>query len=209
MMTKLKIAGIVVGVLLVLYVTSILTQNSRLRDKANQLDGQYAVLATQYEELESESLAYIKMEFAHIAVRDAQIARLEQDIVEKHKVISKDAVAFNKAMEELEGLKGTEGYVASLELNLSRAVKIIDDQAGVIKGQESIIFNLKEKYKAQVVISDTYKVLWEGQVGLGKINIKRLTIAEKRLKNFGFTNKLFGTAAVVLGGYLAYDLIRR
>ena len=103
--------------------------------------------------------------------------------------------------------------VKELVMNLLAQVASGKDQVFTLSKQvetwKGAYVNSEKKYQAQLKISETYKVLWEGEKGLRqKIEI-RLNLQSKRVGILEGRAKLTSTAGVVVGGVALLAILLR
>ena len=70
------------------------------------------------------------------------------------------------------------------------------------------IFNLKKQYNAQLTISKDISKLYENEVVLHALALKRLEVSEKQIKGLKFGGKIKTGAMLIFAGVMGYTLIK-
>jgi len=174
----------------------------------------YSVLKGQYELLQVENKELIKVNEQEIAEYQAKIADRNKKIEE---IIATVALKNDK-------IQGLHQITTNLEQELSNLVsnedKIINLQKqvtswkdkftlieSIVKDKDEIIFNLQEKYNAQLKISLNYKEMYEQSQQLVLLADKRLKLADRKIRSvrLGSTVKTIVIGTVV--GFVIYDKV--
>ena len=100
-----------------------------------------------------------------------------------------------------------EPLVINLREQVYNLTLAVDAKEQIIQGNDKIIFNLTEKYNAQLVISYDYKKLYETEKELHALAIDRLKVADSRIRGLRFGSKL-KTVGIIAGlGAIGYLLL--
>ena len=200
-----------IGAILIICITFFLTRACYKRDT------NYDVLKGQYNLLQTETNALIKVsqkeitEYQNtIAERDTRIKEISATVAVKNKKIQDLHIATQNLEDTLDfyTLIPNEDKI----VNLRKQVEAWKDKFAIIstivKDKDEIIFNLQEKYNTQLKISLNYKEMYERSQQLVLLADKRLKLADKKIRNarLGSTVKTIALGAV--GGYLIYKVVK-
>ena len=169
--------------------------------KYNRLKGEYQ----SYYEM---SRVVVRKSLEEIDTQDKEISVLDKEITYLHGIIEvKDADLADKEEElgvikrNFESLEACQSQYDKLSIAFSLCKSI-----GVDK--DEIIFNLNEKYESQVVISISYKDMYESVQGIVDIRTKQVKELEKINKRLRFSSGLKSGLAVVLAGLIVYNMVK-
>jgi len=200
-----------IGAILIICITFFLTRACYKRDT------NYDVLKGQYNLLQTETNALIKVsqkeitEYQNtIAERDTRIKEISATVAVKNKKIQD----LHIATQNLEDTLDFDTQISNEDkiVNLQKQVEAWKDKFAIIstivKDKDEIIFNLQEKYNTQLKISLNYKEMYERSQQLVLLADKRLKLADKKIRNarLGSTVKTIALGAV--GGYLIYKVVK-
>ena len=219
-----------IGAILIICITFFLTRACYKRDT------NYDVLKGQYNLLQTETNALIKVsqkeitEYQNtIAERDTRIKEISATVAVKNKKIQDLHIATQNLEDTLDfyTLIPNEDKIVNLQKQVKVWKKKFTISESIIKdlGQPieyydehgvkkikypegSITFNLQEKYNTQLKISLNYKEMYEKSQRLVLLADKRLKLADKKIRNarLGSTVKTIALGAV--GGYLIYKVVK-
>jgi len=145
-----------------------------------------------------------------IEVRDMEIESLIETRIEneRERMVLLARIERLQAEEPVQPELETEPLVINLRAQILELTLVVDTQEQIIQSNDKIIFNLTEKYQAQVGISDSYKAMHENEKELHRLAIDRLKIADKRIASLRFTGNAKNVLVVVAGGAIAYLLLK-
>jgi len=205
---KFKVVFIVAG-LIILTVIIVGALGNYYDTKSDELRGYYE---GKLDEAKVEALILTE-EIAH---KTEYIAQLETENILLIETRIKDERRANLLLAEVERLQAIEPSQPKLEdeplvINLREQVYnltlAVDAKEQIIQGNDKIIFNLTEKYNAQLVISYDYKKLYETEKELHALAIDRLKVADSRIRGLRFGSKL-KTVGIIAGlGAIGYLLL--
>jgi len=101
----------------------------------------------------------------------------------------------------------SEPLVVNLRMQIEKMALIIYKQEQIIQGNDKIIFNLVEKYEAQLIISEDYQELYESEKNLHSLALKRLSVSESRIRGLRFGHSLKNAGFVIVIGALIYVIV--
>lgn len=218
-----------IGAILIICITFFLTRACYKRDT------NYDVLKGQYNLLQTETNALIKVsqkeitEYQNtIAERDTRIKEISATVAVKNKKIQDLHIATQNLEDTLDfyTLIPNEDKIVNLQKQVKVWKKKFTISESIIKdlGQPieyydehgvkkikypegSITFNLQEKYNTQLKISLNYKEMYEKSQQLVLLADKRLIIADRKIRNarLGSTVKTIVIGTVV--GFVIYDKV--
>ena len=218
-----------IGAILIICITFFLTRACYKRDT------NYDVLKGQYNLLQTETNALIKVsqkeitEYQNtIAERDTRIKEISATVAVKNKKIQDLHIATQNLEDTLDfyTLIPNEDKIVNLQKQVKVWKKKFTISESIIKdlGQPieyydehgvkkikypegSITFNLQEKYNTQLKISLNYKEMYEKSKQLVLLADKRLIIADRKIRNarLGSTVKTIVIGTVV--GFVIYDKV--
>ena len=145
-----------------------------------------------------------------IEARDTEIESLIETRIEneRERIVLLARIERLQAEEPVQPELETEPLVINLRAQILELTLVVDTQEQIIQGSNKIIFNLTEKYNAQVGISDSYRSMYENEQALHRLAIDRLKIADKKIASLRFTGNVKNTLVVVAGGAIAYLLLK-
>ena len=192
---------------LVLLTVAILVNRACTSDADSQYwKGQYDSLK-EITDIESDILL-ADIDKLHGVIEDAQkaielltITRVEQERrINLLEFERQDLVESEPSQPELE----SEPLVINLRAQIAKMSLVIYEQEQIIRGNDEIIFNLVEKYEAQLIISEDYKKLYENEQRLHFLAVKRLSVTENRVRGLRFGHSLKNAGFVIVIGTLIY-----
>jgi len=209
-LVKWKYAFVVAG-LIVLTVIVLGAINNYLGNKEDELRGYYEgklAEATAEKAILTEEIAH---KTAYIAQIDAENEILLETRVhdERRLLVLLAQVEELQAEEPIQPELEIEPLVVNLRLQIERMTLVIERQEKIIIGNDEMIFNLTQKYSAQLIISEDYKKLYENESELHSLAVKRLTVSENRIKGLRFGSKIKTGIMVAVIGAGAYLLIAK
>lgn len=145
-----------------------------------------------------------------IEARDTEIESLIETRIEneRERIVLLARIERLQAEEPVQPELETEPLVINLRAQILELTLVVDTQEQIIQGSNKIIFNLTEKYNAQVGISDSYRAMYENEKELHRLAIDRLKIADRRIASLRFTGNAKNVLVVVAGGAIAYLLLK-
>ena len=202
----LLFAGIILAVILVLTVI----RSCTITDKYSVLVGEYNALKARYDidtKVLTEEIGH-QNEIIEAAQREIELlleTRVENERrLSVYKAQLEELVYEEPVQPELEH----EPLVVNLRQQIAKMSLVISEQEQIIRGNDKIIFNLTEKYKAQLVISEDYKRLYENEVQLHSLAMERVKLLESRVRGLRFGTQLKNGVIVAAIGIGAYLLLR-
>jgi hypothetical protein len=170
--------------------------------KYNKLKGEYQ---TYYE----ISRAVVEKSIQAIDEQNDEIGILSKKLTYLHGIIEvKDADLADKE-EELGELKRDFADLEECQAQYDKLVEAFTLCKSIGVDKDSVIFNLNEKYEAQVVISLKYKDMYESTLPLIDIHIKQVKELENINRRLKLTSKLKTGIVVAMAGVVLYSLLRK
>ena len=205
---------VIIGLIL-LVSCALLVRSCKISDRYSTLLGEYQALKGI--SAENERIAKEKIADAH-----ADIDNLVEDNRQLHLQISESVGNISnldgdvvRLEDELATIRTEAETIPNLKeqiVNLEGQVNICKERftlaENIIADKDEIIFNLKEQYELQIGISVNFEALYLEQKALVLKGEELRTVISRRLRvaKFGGTFKTLTLG--VLGGYLAYKLIK-
>ena len=205
------------GILLVVFCI-ILLHSCNLGDRVSRLQGELRVansILTETEKIAEKNIdkslakiddlqkdtSKLKVEVSNsmvkIGEKDELIVRMEDELYELR--VHMDS---SNQLENLqEQVVNLEGQVNTWKEKFTLAQKIITDK-------DSVIFNLKQQYTLQINISADYKKLYEDTKGVLNRSEVLIGITKRKLRTAKFGGTFKTIAIGVLGGYVAFKLLK-
>ena len=176
--------------------------------KVDELKGQYkeasriAKIERQIkEETIKEQQGKIEKLTNKIEVRNAEIVKKEQANVK----LDGSVADLEREFDDLEQQDAKIG-------NLMQQVEVWKEKfalaQSIIADKDEIIFSLTEKYDAQLVISNSYKDLYETLVVNTKKLEKIVTAQDRQIKRFRLTSGLKTGVVIGLAGLVVYGVLK-
>lgn len=208
--TKYLLKYLIIGVLLMCALFFLLRSCS-VTDRYSRLVGEYEALTKVQEEAESTAQINIenalenidnltnrnkgltrRIELAEMEIveTDGDVARLESELIDAQDTGDKDA------------------QISNLTEQVNTWKKRFTLARDIITDKDKIIFNLNEKYESQLRISVDFEKLYIAEKDLRQRGNVLLDISSRKLRT-AKTGGTFKTMVIsVLGGYVAYKLIK-
>ena len=205
------------GILLVVFCI-ILLHSCNLGDRVSRLQGELRVansILTETEKIAEKNIgkslakiddlqkdtSKLKVEVSNsmvkIGEKDELIVRMEDELYELR--VHMDS---SNQLENLqEQVVNLEGQVNTWKEKFTLAQKIITDK-------DSVIFNLKQQYTLQINISADYKKLYEDTKDVLNRSEVLIGITKRKLRTAKFGGTFKTIAIGVLGGYVAFKLLK-
>ncbi len=184
-------------------------KSCNLYDENSVLKGKYAT----YQTLAKE---HTKLMQAAIVEQEKKIKELEQkQIIYEENIKKKEGqiASLHGTTGELEKqrreLTDKDAIIANLDTQIAAWKEKFSLAQSVIEEKDKIIFNLTEKYDAQVTISNSYKLQFEEGQKLNQIAELRIQSLEKELRISKFTGKIARAGTLILAGLVAYVAIAK
>jgi len=184
-------------------------KSCNLYDENSVLKGKYAT----YQTLAKE---HTKLMQAAIVEQEKKIKELEQkQIIYEENIKKKEGqiASLHGTTGELEKqrreLTDKDAIIANLDTQIAAWKEKFSLAQSVIEEKDKIIFNLTEKYDAQVTISNSYKLQFEEGQKLNQIAELRIQSLEKELRISKFTGKIARAGTLILAGLVAYAALAK
>lgn len=176
--------------------------------KADELKGEYKkaseiakVERLIKEEVIEEQKEKIEVLNTTIEVKNTTIAKKERNNIELGNTVADLEKEFDNLTDKDEKIE-----------NLIQQVEVWKEKfslsQGIIADKDDVIFSLNEKYDAQVVISTSYKDMYESVQGLIDIRTKQVKELEKINKRLRFSSGIKTGVAIGLAGLVIYSLLK-
>jgi len=143
-------------------------------------------------------------------VLDMEINQLKEEnaAIDNDRRVTKKKLADVLAEEPVQPELEEEPLVINLRQQVRLLTFVLEGAEKELENKDKIIFNLTEKYNAQVGISDSYRAMYENEKELHRLAIDRLKIADRRIASLRFTGNAKNVLVVVAGGAIAYLLLK-
>ncbi len=168
----------------------------------------YNKLKGEYETYYKMSRVVVHKALEEIGEQDKEIVALDEKITYLHGIIEvKDADLADKEEElgvikrDFESLEACQSQYDKLSIAFTLCKEINIDK-------DTLMFSLNEKYEAQLVISISYKDMYESVQGIVDIRTKQVKELEKINKRLRFSSGLKSGLAVVLAGLIVYNMVK-
>ena len=179
-----------------------------LYDGASELKGEYEALKVIQKAESDKAAAAVKMYEGLIAERDSAIAGLNAEIDKTEATLE----VKERDLKELQALEPLIKDKDELIVNLRAQIKTLTDQftlaRSVIRDKDAIIFNLTEKYDAQVLISVTYRDERDRATQLQQVAELRIKGLEGMVRRSRFGSSIKSVLVAGAAGYIGYSLLR-
>ena len=141
---------------------------------------------------------------------DMEINQLKEEnaAIDNDRRVTKKKLADVLAEEPVQPELEEEPLVINLRQQVRLLTFVLEGAEKELENKDKIIFNLTEKYNAQVGISDSYRAMYENEKELHRLAIDRLKIADRRIASLRFTGNAKNVLVVVAGGAIAYLLLK-
>lgn len=170
--------------------------------------GMYESEKQKNEDLRNQTAQEIENLRNIIAQKDAFISKINEEVEEKYAEIEK----LHGVTDELESvyktLTNNIEKIHNLESQVSTWKEKFTLAESIIKSKNEIIFDMNEKYVAQLNISNKYKELYENEQSLRELAEKRLNLADKKLSGLRFQLNLGKGVVIGLGALIIYGLVK-
>ena len=183
--------------------------------KSCNLYDENSVLKGKYETYQALAKEHTKLMQAAIAEQEKKIKELEQkQTIYEESIKKKEGQIANLhgTTAELEKkrreLTDKDAIIANLDTQVAAWKEKFSLAQSVIEEKDKIIFNLTEKYDAQVTISNSYKLQFEEGQKLNQIAELRIQSLEKELRISKFTGKIARAGTLILAGLVVYTLVK-
>jgi len=201
MRTKMNIKTVAVIVALCLAVVFLLMDKCGDTAKYNKLKGEYQTYYTISKKVVQQSIQAINKQGEEIEVLDKKIKFLHGIIEVKDKDLADKEEELGELQKEFDSLDECQEQYNKLVEAFTLCKSINSDK-------DTLIFSLNEKYEAQVVISISYKDMYESVQGLADIRTRQVKELEKINRRLKLTSGLKSGLAVVLAGVVLYSLLK-
>jgi len=213
-MNKQVIKYAIYGAIIIIFCV-ILVRSCTISDRYSRLQGEYTALrgiATENARIAEDKIdkaneTIIELDRAnaqlikHVKLTELELSNLDGDVVQ----LEGELVTIRHQVETIPNLRAQvvnlEGQVNTWKVKFTLAEKIISDK-------DSIIFNLKQQYGLQLGVSAEYKALYENQQHLVEKCNTLLGITQRKLRTAKVGGAVKIIAVGVLGGIVAYKLIK-
>lgn len=197
----------VIGLLIVavIFLTLDKCGNSR---KADELRGQYeeASQTAKVERLIKEEI--IKKQKEKIAEAESTIATLNENVAKKDKGITELGNTVTELEDEFGSLIDKDEKIANLVQQVGVWKDKFSISQDIISDKDAIIFSLTQKYESQVVISDSYKTMYDTLT----LNTKKLeqivTVQDWQIKRLKLTGGLKTGIVLGLAGLIVFNVLK-
>jgi len=178
-------------------------------DRYSVLKGRYEALAEEYDTQRDNTEAQIASLRNIIAQKDEKIRNITSHIVEQEGKISQLHEQTKKLEDTYVVLLDNEAKIDNLETQVSTWKQKFQIAEAIISNKDDIIFNLTEKYEAQVKISLEWRDMYKNESTLRTLAEKRLRLADRRIGRLKFGGTIKTGLVVGLAGVVVYGLVRK
>lgn len=203
-----NIKNVAVVVTLSLAIVFLLMDKCGSSRKADELKGQYEE-ASRIAEVEKRiKEEIIKEQREIIEKQDSLIAKANKKVEIKNNLISSLGNEVADLEDEFSNLTDKDEKIANLVSQVSIWKEKFTLSQSIIKDKDDVIFSLNEKYEAQVIISISYKDMYESVQGLVDIRtnqVKELENINRRLK---LTSKVKTGVVIGIAAIVVYSLLK-
>ena len=169
--------------------------------KYNKLKGEYQAYYTISKKVVQQSIQAINEQGEEIEALDKKIEFLHGIIEVKDKDLADKEEELGELQKEFDSLDECQEQYNKLVEAFTLCKSINSDK-------DTLIFSLNEKYKAQVVISISYRDMYESVQGLADIRTKQIKELEKINRRLKLTSKLKTGIVITMAGVVLYSLLK-
>lgn len=198
---------VIVGILIGLFLLSVV-------DKCGQ-SNKYKKLRAEYKELNAiHKISHEKSKEA-ISEKTEEIRRADKKIKELELAVAKKGKILTEKGSEIEELE--EAYDEAITkdeqiVNLQRQVQLWKEKfhiaENIIADKDAIIFSLTQKYEAEFVISNEWKSMYENELEMRNNLEAQIKALRKQVRGIKFGSTTKTGLLVIVGGILAYQMIK-
>ena len=199
---------IAVVVVLCLAIVFLVMDKCGSSSKLDELKGEYkeANEIAKVEKMIKEEI--IKKQNEIIEKQDSLIAEASKKAEIKNSHISRLGSTITDLEDEFDTLEQQDAKIGNLMQQVEAWKEKFSLAQGIIADKDEIIFSLNEKYNAQLIISDSYKSLYETlQVNTKKLE-KIVTVQDWQIKKYKLTGGLKTGIVLGLAGLVAYGVLK-
>ncbi len=195
-------------VVLVVVIIFLLLDSCGSSRRADELRGQHEE-ASQIAEVERRiKEETIREQNKKIEEQDLLIAEANREVEIKNDHISSLGNTVAELEEEFDNLTDKDAKINNLTKQIEAWRDKFNLSQSIISDKDAIIFSLTQKYKSQVVISDSYKTMYDTLT----LNTKKLqlivTAQDWQIKKLRLTSGLKSGFVVVLAGLIVYNMVK-
>jgi len=205
-MTKKIYTAVSVAVLLALIFMCM--RSCKLYDKLSIVKGQNIILTKERAEAYTSLADMKKRVDAKQAQIDSQIAEFGSEIASNERTIATLGTTIGVLENDLAGLTDKDEII----VNLKRQIEVWGESFAllerVVEDKDRIIFSLTEKFESEKSLRITYESVIEQDDLLIQNQKVQIKLLERKYIGSRIGGKLAVAAGVVLGGILAYKMIK-
>ena len=205
-MTKKIYIAVSVAVLLALIFMCM--RSCKLYDKLSIVKGQNIILTKERAEAYTSLADMKKRVDAKQAQIDSQIAEFGSEIASNERTIATLGTTIGVLENDLAGLTDKDEII----VNLKRQIEVWGESFAllerVVEDKDRIIFSLTEKFESEKSLRITYESVIEQDDLLIQNQKVQIKLLERKYIGSRIGGKLAVAAGVVLGGILAYKMIK-
>ena len=206
-MDKRKIVKCGVYAVIVLSLFLFITKSCNLYNSYSVLKGQYELLQAENNSLIEISQKEISKYQNKIAERDRKIEEITETVAIKTKKIQELSEISTNLEQEIAGLNNKDIIINKLKENITIWKQKFTIAESIIADKDKIIFNLQEKYEAQLKISLNYKEMYEKSHQLLLLSNKQLKLADRKIRSARLFSSVKTIAIGAIAGYIIYDKV--
>jgi len=201
---------IVIGVLIVL-VGLLVFKSCTLTSRYSTLVGEYNALDGVHKRFEQEATTAILKAREYIFGLRAQNEAIARQVkLTEKQLVNKDVklIQLNKELVEAQNTGDKDAQISNLlsQVNIWKEKFTLAEK--IIADKDTVIFNLKQQYEKQVVITVDLEGLYESSQDLLRRNETLFKITQRKLRTAKAGGTLKSVALGVLGGLVAYKIIK-
>ena len=209
-MTKLSTVATVVGfVVLILFLVFIGTKACSLYDTLSIVEGQNQLLKDQQKELSAKADTQARLNEELQDQMDSQIAEFGSVIASNEQTMEDMGTTIGSLENDLIGLTDKDKIITNLKAQVTLWKDRFSVAQDTIEQQEGIIFSLTKKYNSERTLRITYEGVIEKDEELFKNLDIQINLLEKKVIGTRIKGRVLTFVAVVAGGYLAYEMIKK
>jgi len=202
----------IIGIALVVFVVLFcLGKACKISDRNSELKGEITQLNQMLSIQRQVSQKEIKELKEFICKKNEEIIDITADITVKDEKIQELSEISTNLEQEIDNLNDNQKdiIINKLKENVTIWKQKFTLAESIIRNKDKIIFNLQDKYNAQLKVSLNYRELYEKTNELSRKQEIRIRVLEKKQRGLQIKSILKTVAIGGLAGYLGYRIIKK
>ena len=202
----------IIGIALVVFVVLFcLGKACKISDRNSELKGEITQLNQMLSIQRQVSQKEIKELKEFICKKNEEIIDITADITVKDEKIQELSEISTNLEQEIDNLNDNQKdiIINKLKENVTIWKQKFTLAESIIRNKDKIIFNLQDKYNAQLKVSLNYRELYEKTNELSRKQEIRIRVLEKKQRGLQIKSTLKTVAIGGLASYLGYRIIKK